>query len=245
MAKWLLQVSQFAYACLVAFTFVISLLVSYPVSVLLTVADHSEHGNLLSRYISAWAKMWLSLIGMRTTVQGYVPKTGTYIVVANHISYLDPLMLFAVIPFKFLPLGKVEITSLPMLGFIYRKLVIPVNRDSRVSRAQSMRLMQQTLQAGRSIVIFPEGGFNETNDVLKPFHDGAFRLAVNEGLPILPLLLPDTVERWHYSAWYKLSPGRNRAVFLPPVNTEGRTIQELRETVRDQMAEKLKELKQR
>lgn len=80
---------------------------------------------------------------------------------------------------------------------------------------------------------------------MKEFYDGAFRLAINAQVPILPLLFPDTVHRWHYSAWWKVWPGRNRAVFLHPVYVNGITtkdLPELREKVRQMMADKLVEL---
>lgn len=70
-------------------------------------------------------------------------------------------------------------------------------------------------------MIFPEGGFNETGKVLNDFYNGAFRLAIDTQTPILPVILPDTVHRWHYSHWWKMWPGRNRMIFLEPVPVAG------------------------
>ncbi len=77
--------------------------------------------------------------------------------------------------------------------------------------------MYRQLKSECHIAIFPEGSFNETGETLKTFYDGAFRLAVATGTPVLPLVFPDTAHRWHYSAWWKLAPGRNRAIFLDPI----------------------------
>jgi len=105
-----------------------------------------------------------------------------------------------------------------------------------------MRLMWRQLRKECHITVFPEGTFNETEMPMKEFYDGAFRLAINSQTPILPLLFPDTVKRWHYSAWWKMWPGRNRAVFLHPVYVNGMTLEnlpELKEKVRQMMAEEL------
>jgi 1-acyl-sn-glycerol-3-phosphate acyltransferase len=87
--------------------------------------------------------------------------------------------------------------------------------------------MWRSLKHEGDIVIFPEGTFNETGETLKEFYDGAFRLAINTQTPILPVVFPDTVHRWHYSGWWKLWPGRNRAVFLPEVPVEGMGLDQL------------------
>ena len=102
--------------------------------------------------------------------------------------------------------------------------------------------MWRTLKRESDIVIFPEGTFNETDAVLKEFYNGAFRLAIAAQTPILPVLFPDTVHRWHYSAWWKLWPGKNRVVFLPPVPVEGLTLTDvamLKQKVYDIMAVEL------
>jgi 1-acyl-sn-glycerol-3-phosphate acyltransferase len=147
--------------------------------------------------------------------------------VANHISYLDTLVIFPAIKGYFRPLGKKEIVKIPIVGFIYKQIVILVDRGSAQSRAKSMKLMWRVLKNEGNIVIFPEGTFNETGTALKDFYDGAFRLALTTGTDILPLLLPDTSERWHYSGWWKLWPGRNRVKFLEPVSVAGMTMADL------------------
>ena len=102
-----------------------------------------------------------------------------------------------------------------------------VDRSNAHSRAVSMRQLGNVLTNECSILIFPEGTFNETSRPLKDFYDGAFRLAITTQTPIFPILFPDTIKRWHYSAWWKLWPGRNRAVYLQPVDVTGMTIEDL------------------
>jgi len=170
--------------------------------------------------------MWLWAIGMPLTVLGEVPPNDRYVIVSNHISYLDTINIFAAMPGYFRALGKKEISKIPVLGFVYRQIVIMVDRSNPESRAQSIRTMQHALNEEGNVYIFPEGTFNETNHVLKDFYNGAFKLAISTQTSILPVIFPDTVKRWHYSAWWKLYPGRNRAVFLPPISVKGMVMED-------------------
>jgi 1-acyl-sn-glycerol-3-phosphate acyltransferase len=106
-----------------------------------------------------------------------------------------------------------------------------------------MRQMWHVLKKESSILIFPEGTFNETDQPLKTFYDGAFRIAIRSQTPIVPVIFPDTVHRWHYSGWWKLWPGRNRAIFLSAIPVEGLTLNELpelKQQVYSRMEEELK-----
>lgn len=87
--------------------------------------------------------------------------------------------------------------------------------------------MWRVLKKESDILIFPEGTFNETGKPLKEFYDGAFRLALTTQTPILPVIFPDTLARWHYSAWWKIWPGRNRVVYLDPIAVEGMDMDSL------------------
>ncbi len=90
-----------------------------------------------------------------------------------------------------------------------------------------MRLMWRQLKHECNIAVFPEGTFNETRQPLKEFFDGAFRLAINTQTPVLPMAFPDTNDRWHYSTVWQLKPGKNRVVYMEPVETEGMTQADL------------------
>ena len=179
------------------------------------------------RIVRYWSIGWLWIIGMPVRIRGKMPAGDKYVIVANHISYMDTLVIFPAIHFYFRALGKFEMSKWPLLGFIYKQLVIMVKRDSAHNRARSMRLMWRVLHKESSIIIFPEGTFNETGQPLKEFYDGAFRLAINTKTAILPILFPDTPDRWHYSHWWKLWPGRNRAVYLDPIPVDGLFLEDV------------------
>lgn len=237
------KILQPFYTAYVIVTFLISLLLAFPFFLLISIGNNTKSRRILWGITHYWSIAWLWLIGMPVSKKGHFPAEGSYVIVANHISYLDTLIIYGAVPRYFRPLGKKEMSKLPLFGFVYRQLVLMVDRGNAHSRAKSMRLMWKALKHECSVIIFPEGTFNETGLPLKNFYDGAFRLSANTQTPILPILFPDTVHRWHYSAWWKLWPGRNRAIYLTPIDVAGITIADtntLKQNVFAIMEEELK-----
>ena len=215
------KIIQPFYTFYVAATFIVSVLIALPFIAIISLGNSPRARKSIYGIIRTWSKLWLWMVGMPMTIDGEGMPEGRYIIVANHISYIDTIIIFTAVSSYFRPLGKKEISKVPVLGFIYKQIVILVDRESPQSRAKSMKLMWRVIRHEANIVIFPEGTFNETGAPLKSFYDGAFRLAITTGTGILPLILPDTQYRWHYSGWWKLWPGRNRAKFLEPISVEG------------------------
>lgn len=215
------------YTAYVLITFLVCLLLAFPVFLLVGLRDSPTARLVIWAIVKYWSRTWLFIIGMPMRLIGSKPDTNKYIVVANHISYLDTITIYASVPDYFRALAKKEMVKVPVFGFVYKQLTILVDRSNAHNRARSMRLMWRLLKNECNVVIFPEGTFNETGQPLKAFYDGAFKLAISAQVPIFPIIYPDTVHRWHYSAWWKLSPGRNRAVYLQPVPTEGMSMADL------------------
>lgn len=221
------KILQPFYTAYVAVTFSVSILAIFPFFLVIGTGNSNKSRRVIFHMIKYWTKWWLWMIGMSVEKQGNKPPEGKYVVVANHISYLDTLVIFPAIPGYFRPLGKKEISRIPVVGFIYKQVVIMVDRSNLHSRARSLHLLWRVLHNEGNIIIFPEGTFNETEKVLKEFYDGAFRLAINTQTAVLPLVLPDTVNRWHYSGWWKFWPGKNRVIYLDPVPAAGLTLDDL------------------
>ena len=120
-----------------------------------------------------------------------------------------------------------------------------VNRKDAEQRAKSVKTLKAVLAKGISIFIFPEGTFNITDQPLKDFYDGAFRIALETETPIQPILFLDTVKRMHYKTVFSLTPGPSRAVYLPMVPVTGYTENDtarLKADVHALMEQKLVEL---
>lgn len=233
------------YTLYVVIVFVATLLLVLPFYLLFSIFNNSFGRKLIWRLTWLWAKIWLRLTGMWVNTHGALPHNKKYIVIANHISYLDPIVVYDVIPFFFRPLAKHELSKIPVFGFIYAQIALLVDRSSAPKRANSMLQMHKTLKEECSIFMYPEGTFNESAEPMKSFYDGAFRLAVDTQTDILPIIFPDTHKRWTNTHWWKMWPGKNRAYILPPfavaqLSTED--IPKLKEEVRAIMSQKLLEL---
>lgn len=140
------------------------------------------------------------------------------IYVFNHTSYIDiPFLLKAFRRQPIRILGKIELSKIPVFGYIYKKAVVMVDRDNDEARQRSVIQLKRILTKNISIVIAPEGTFNMTGKPLKEFYNGAFRIAVEMNIPIQPVLLLDAYDRLNYNSIFSLSPGRSRAVFLQEV----------------------------
>lgn len=221
------KVLQPFYTVFVLLTFLLSLIIASPFLFLIGSRNHATARETIWYIVRYWAIGWLTLIGMRLRISGPKPENRKYVIVANHVSYLDTIVIYAAIPRYFRTLAKKEMAQIPVFGFVYKQVAILVDRSSAHSRSKSMRLMWRALKHECNIAVFPEGTFNETDAPLKSFYDGAFRLALTAQTPILPVIFPDTVHRWHYSAWWKIWPGRNRAIYLPAVEVEGLAMADL------------------
>jgi len=146
----------------------------------------------------------------------------------NHRSYLDAAIAVKVMPLPFRPLGKIEMKKIPFFGFIYKQSVVLVDRSSAVGRSNSVREMIYMIKQGVSILIFPEGTTNESEQLLTPFHNGAFRIAIETQTPLKPVLYLDSGTRFpHHHKKMSLTPGRCRVLFLPSVPVEGLTMEDL------------------
>ena len=174
-----------------------------------------------------WAKVILFGMGFSYKVnQEPVLKSKTsYMIVANHTSMVDIMLMLAIIKNPFVFVGKQELVKIPLFGFFYKRTCILVDRGSAKSRRDVFEAAQQRIKRGLSVCIFPEGGVpDDESIVLDEFKDGAFRLAIEHQIPILPITFPDNKKRFSYT-FFSGSPGLMRAYIHSIVETEGLTIE--------------------
>ena len=185
-----------------------------------------------------WSKIILIGMGFNYSIEGdEVFEDGkSYMLVANHTSMTDiMLMLIAVKNHPFVFVGKKELAKIPIFGFIYKRVCILVDRANSKSRYQVFVRAQKRIHQGLSICIFPEGGVPEEHIVLDEFKDGAFRIAIEHGLPIVPMVFFDNKKRFSYT-FFSGTPGKMRAKIYPIIETKGKTLEDrnaLKQQVRD------------
>jgi 1-acyl-sn-glycerol-3-phosphate acyltransferase len=134
---------------------------------------------------------------------------------------IDIMLMIYVSKTPFVFVGKRELAKLPVFGWIYKRSCILVDRGNAKSRKAAFLEAQRRLQNGVSICIFPEGGVpDDIHKKLDTFKDGAFRLAIEHQIPIVPISFPDnkTHFRYGFDSGY---PGVLRAVVHPLVHTKG------------------------
>lgn len=175
---------------------VVSSIVLFPVAVLLWAVTVPFDPRLvwLHRFTCFWASLYTRLNpAWRVRVSGRekIRPDGVYVMVANHQSLLDILVLFRLfVHFKWV--SKIENFRIPCIGWnMWLNRYIPLKRGDRRSVQRMMRACEQTLRAGSSIMMFPEG--SRSNDGrLRPFKPGAFEMAQRAEVPILPIVVEGT-----------------------------------------------------
>ncbi len=139
-----------------------------------------------------WSAIFFRISTIKFEIQGKenVPKDGLHIFCPNHSSYLD-IATMVRSGFRFSFVGKSSMEKLPFFGYMYKNLHVTVDRKNLKSRYKTIIKSREVLEKGMSLTIFPEGGINsKTLPGLASFKDGAFRLAIEKQIPIVPVTIP-------------------------------------------------------
>ena len=179
------------------------------------------------------------MIGCSFKIKGLenFEKDTTYIITFNHNTLLDVPITCPFIPGANKTIAKSSFTKIPMFGSFYRKGAVLVDRKSDKSRRESYNEMKRVLAQKMFMCIYPEGTRNRTKDLLKPFYDGAFKLATETKTAILPGLLFNTNKAQSNNKFLYLLPTKLEMHFLPPIPPAENTTKELRDIVFNTMLE--------
>jgi 1-acyl-sn-glycerol-3-phosphate acyltransferase len=224
------------------------ILVALPIVVmfplLLFSISHERWYPFFFRLARIWAKCILIGMGFRWKIEQEqaIEKGKSYMFIANHTSMVDIMLMLVCVknnPFVFV--GKKELAKIPLFGFFYKRTCILVDRSSAKSRKAVFLRAQRRLQQGVSICIFPEGMVPEEEVQLAKFKDGAFRLAINHKIPIVPITFYDNKKRFSYT-FFSGGPGRMRAKIHKFLETQTLTIENTSSLNKDSRDIILKEL---
>jgi 1-acyl-sn-glycerol-3-phosphate acyltransferase len=128
-------------------------------------------------------------------------------------------------------IAKDSFAKIPLFGLFYKKGSILVNRKSDQSRRRSYEKMKQVLTAGIHMCIYPEGTRNRSDELLRPFYDGAFRLSKETNTPVIPAILSGTSEAMPMNKSFYLLPTKLTIEFLKPVEPDTMDVKSLKEKV--------------
>ncbi len=193
-----------------------------------------------------WAKAILYGMGFyyKVDTEQQPQPHKSYMFIANHTSMTDIMLMLAVVRNPFVFVGKKELAKIPLFGFFYKRTCILVDRSSSKSRMEVFNRAQKRLGQGLSLCIFPEGGVPNESILLDEFKDGAFRLAIEHQIPIVPITFADNKKRLSYT-FMSGSPGLMRAKIHKFIYTDGlppdnkKAIRELREQSREVIQQQL------
>ncbi|EPR74576.1 1-acyl-sn-glycerol-3-phosphate acyltransferase [Winogradskyella psychrotolerans RS-3] len=177
-------------------------------------------------YFFKLARIWSKFIligmgfGYKITREETPDPDKSYMFVANHTSMADIMLMLVTVKNPFVFVGKQELAKIPLFGFFYKRTCILVDRSSSKSRQAVFLRAQRRLKQGVSICIFPEGGVPDEHILLDEFKDGAFRLAINHQIPIVPITFYDNKKRFSYT-FFSGSPGKMRAKVHQFIPTNG------------------------
>lgn len=170
-------------------------------------------------------------------------KGKSYMLVANHTSMLDIMLMLRTTRNPFVFVGKKELEKIPLFGFFYKRVCILVDRQDSRSRTAVYRRAQRRLNQGLSICIFPEGGVPDEAVILDQFKDGAFKMAIAHGIPVVPITFLDNKKRFPFS-FFNGKPGPLRVKvhrFIETKNLQEKNKMALREQVRELILADLKD----
>lgn len=199
-------------------------------------------------YFFKVARVWAYTIfygmGFRLKVHDYqlLDAKKSYMLIANHTSMIDIMLMLIVAKTPFVFVGKAELGKIPIFGYFYKKACILVDRSSAESRKNTIEQAQKKLANGRSICIFPEGGVpDDTSILLDTFKEGAFRLAIEFQIPIVAYTFVGLKEAFPFD-FFKGYPTKIEVYQHPIIPTHGMSLADkkiLKEQARNMIASKL------
>jgi 1-acyl-sn-glycerol-3-phosphate acyltransferase len=190
-------------------------------------------GDLFLRFARGWARTILAFSGVRVRVlhAERLAAGGGFVVVSNHESFADILVLLARLPLPVRFLAKRSIFRVPVLGWsIAAAGFVPVDRGDRARSVATVEAALNLLKAGRSLVVFPEETRTRTGELL-PFKSGAALLALRSGFPLLPVGIAGT-RRVLPPGTLMIAPGRVGLSIGEPIAVAGHSARDRDEVTR-------------
>jgi 1-acyl-sn-glycerol-3-phosphate acyltransferase len=183
----------------------------------------------------------LAFINVKINGRHHFKKNENYIVLCNHNSMMDVPITSPGIPGANKTIAKIELSKIPLFGIIYKRGSVLIDRKNENSRKDSFNKMRSVLNQGMHMCIYPEGTRNKTNDPLKAFHDGAFKLSFETGKSIIPAIICGTKKMLPSDKTFFFWPGNLSMSFLEPISPiKFNTYIEMKEYVFKLMWEEVK-----
>lgn len=210
------------------------------VSMMVSIFDAS--GRTQHRVAKAWARMLLGIAGARIRVEGRerIAPGASYVIVANHLSFMDIPVILAHIPVEIRFLAKRSLFKVPFIGTHLRRAGhLPVEREEARASVKTMAEAAQIIRnRGISVLIFPEGG--RSPHEMRDFREGAAYIAIKAGAPALPVALDGTRQILPMGSIH-MAPGEVVLRIGDPIPVDGLKIHD-RHTLTEELQRRVAEL---
>ncbi len=195
---------------------------------LLILTSNEKYYSTFWKMVRIWAKILFYGMGFRLkiTADQKIEKDKSYMFCPNHTSLMDPFVMIILSKNPIIFIGKQEFVKIPIFGFFYKRVVIMVDRSCDESRKKVYETAKKRLQNGISLGIFPEGLVPTENVVLAPFKNGAFSLAIEHQMPIVPQVYFDGKRLFSWD-FFKGYPGVFRIHQHQFIETGGLKMEDL------------------
>ncbi|MEO6230833.1 MAG: lysophospholipid acyltransferase family protein [Ferruginibacter sp.] len=186
-----------------------------------------------------WMTTWLYMVGcpLKVTGKENFKEGEAYVIVYNHNALLDVPLSAPFVPGPNKTIAKASFAKVPIFGWFYKRGSVLVDRNDNNSRRKSFEDMKKVVLSNMHMCIYPEGTRNRTDQPMKPFYDGGFKVAVDTKKKVMPCVIFGTKEAIPIAKGFYLLPTRLRMDFLPPVSSEGIKTVPLKEKVYEIMLE--------
>lgn len=224
------KVFKFVWALYALLIFTIILLIVLPFYFLLFFLVPKKADPILircSHHGVANLFLALSLILVKVEGKEKLDPQESYVIISNHNAFLDILINAVSFPGIYKYLSKKENIRIPLFGILVRKFCILLDRRKIRSRKESFENMQKAMEEGYSILIYPEGSRNKTDQLLTNFYDGAFRLAIETGKPLAIQTILNSKSLSSPKSYLALRPGIAKVIWENPISTKGLSLEEV------------------
>lgn len=209
--------------------FSVMLLLFYPFYLFFLLNE--KHFNKGFNLLLVHTGILMRIVGVFMQVKNkhYIKKGQAYVITPNHSSYLDIIILYQTFTQYFVFMGKKELANVPVFSIFFKKMNITVDRSKPSSGKKAMDRCADELNKGHSVVIFPEGTISDHVPTMLRFKKGAFKLAIEQQVPILPITFFNNYQRLESAGLFsgKAGPGIAKAVIHEPISTVGMTQKDL------------------
>lgn len=197
-------------------------------------------GELQHRIARTWGRMLMALflVDLRVLGSENLEAGKPYVFASNHFSLIDTPLMFGFMPQTFRILARAGLWKIPFIGWhLSRAGHLPVNRVNPRLAARNIAYAARKVSAGRSILVFPEGG-RRRGGSMRPFKTGAAHIAIQAGVPIVPMAIAGTGSVLPPGSWH-LRPGIVEVRIGKPIPTKGQehlTARALTDSLRQEVS---------